>query len=196
MTRLAPRARVVLLALAALCGCDREYVIEGHVVVARGAGGDVAPSVLCVGKGGPLDSSAVWGHPAARSDTSSAATIFCGPAPRDMAFPLREEITMGHLPRLARVYAWLEPVGAAKKLCADAAKATIDIDTDRLDQLMEPDDARRPPGERAPVSYPCGRNPRPGMHMTYAVTFDPDHETWTKSSSGAAWTEKRDLRLE
>lgn len=111
-----------------------------------------------------------------------------------MEFPLHESIYHGSLPRLAHVYAWFAPVPAATKLCAERGVPMVQVDFGTLDRLMAPDDADKPPGERAPVSYPCGRNPTPEMPMAYVVTFDPEHETW--SESGATWVEKRDLRIE
>jgi hypothetical protein len=125
---------------------------------------------------------------------SSAATLFCGPAPDDVEFPLHETITQGWMPRLAHVYAWLEPVPAAKKMCAEQGEALVPIDIPTLERLVSPEDANKPPTERAPVSYPCESNPTPAMPMAYAVTFDPDHETWSKSHG--TYVEKRDLRIE
>lgn len=173
------------------CGCDRGYVIEGKITVARGAGAAVMPAVLCEGKGGPLMSSALYAHPATQR-TSSKATIFCKPPAEDVEFPLDEEILQGALPRRAHAYAWLEPVPAAKPLCGD--RATIEIGTNELDQLMEPDEAKKPRSDRGLDTYPCGHNPVPGRSMTYAVTFDPDHKTWVERKT--EWVEHRDLRIE
>lgn len=183
----------VVLAVLLLCSCDRVYTIQGTAVVPRGISGNGVPALVCVGRGGPLESSAIYGHPANHASATSQmeGTLFCRPAADDIEFPFRETIIAGHLPREARVYAWLEPVPLAAKLCDGAASTTLDIDARTLDHLVSPRDADKPPGERAPVTWPCGRNPMPGTHLASAVTFDPDHKTWSDD-----FVEERTLRIE
>jgi len=141
-----------------------------------------------------LETSGVYGRPAGRAKHSSEGTIFCGPSPQEVEFPLYESIYYGSIPRRAHVYAWFAPVPAAAELCAEGGEPTIQVDQATLDRLMSPDDAGKSPGERAPVSYPCGRNPTLDMPMAFAVTFDPANKTW--SEAGARWIERRDLRIE
>jgi hypothetical protein len=186
-------ASILLVHLVLLGGCgDRIYRIRGKVVVARRApDGAAVPTVLCVGKGGPLESSGLYGHPANRTEYGSVGTIFCGHAPQDIDFPLDEIIIGTSMPRRAHVYAWLEPVPAAEKLCAGRGTAMLQVDRQTLDRLMSPEHADNPRDQRAPVTWPCGRNPTPGMPMAYSVTFDPDHPTWSED-----WVEKRTLRIE
>lgn len=191
VTMLASRSSfVIAVAVVLLAGCDSVYKINGKVVVARGAPHTPdLPAVLCIGKGGPLDSSAVDGHPAYRTG-SQDATIFCGPVPDDVDFELDETIVWPRPPH-AYVYAWLAPVSSAKSLCTHASGPTVRVDERTLDHLMSPEDADKPPGERAPVTRPCGRNPTPSMPMTSAVTFDPAHKTWSDKL-----VEQRTLRVE
>lgn len=145
--------------------------------------------MLRVGKGGPLDSSAVDGHPAYRAGAQDA-TIFCGPVPEDVDFELDETIVWPRPPH-AYVYAWRAPVPAAKSVCTHESGPMVRVDQRTLDHLMSPKDADKPPGERAPVTWPCGRNPTPSMPMASAVTFDPAHKTWSDRL-----VEQRTLRIE
>jgi hypothetical protein len=179
--------------LICLMGCHRMYEIRGDIVVAgSGLQKSHLPSVLCQGRGGPLESSGIYGRPVSRNERN--ATIFCVAQSADYVFPLRESIYYGSIPRRPHVYAWLAPVPAAVDVCKGAAGPSVEVDIKELDRLMSPDDAAKPFHERAPVTWPCGEKPAREMPMDFAVTFDPDRKTWT-DKGGGTWIEQRTLRI-
>jgi hypothetical protein len=184
----------LLLFLLVLDGCHRSYVIQGEIVVAPDAPARVRqPSLLCVGNGGALQSSGVWGHPASANEEAAEGTLFCGRPAKAVSFPLRESIYYGSVPQRAHVYAWLFPVPRAQDLCARAGTPMIKLDIATLDRLISPGEADKPPQQRAPSGRPCGQNPTQEMPMDFAVTFDPDHKTWTEEDAG--WIERRTLHI-
>jgi hypothetical protein len=119
------------------------------------------------------------------------ATILCA-APRTVEeLPLRQAFYYGSMPRHAHVYAWLEPIPVAAKICAESGSEVVDIGSATLYQLeLEVQDSTH----RADPTWPCGRQPWKESPTTYAVTFDPDHKTWEERDG--EWIERRTLTLE
>jgi hypothetical protein len=194
MTWRPTRLGVIFAILATGCPVsDSSYEIDGEIQVAPSALGKVTlPAVLCAGKGGPLETSGVYGHPAS-DGASKNATLFCSIPKDEEIFRLHEMITQSSLPKRAYVYAWLQPVPAAAPLCAAQGTATAKVTWKDLDPLMSPT-ARLPPEQRAPIDWPCGADPQKGMPLASAITFDPEHKTWERVAGG--YTEHRTLRIQ
>jgi hypothetical protein len=182
-----PPLRIVFLNVVAVAlfagGCHRTYQVQGSVnVVPSVARRASFPAVVCTAFGDPSGQSVVHGH-------TAAATILCAPPRAPETFPLREDFYYGSMPTRAHVYAWLEPLPVAEKLCAESGKPTVLADLYALKLQVQNSTHRADP------SWPCGDDPRHEAPMTYAVTFDPDHKTWDEGD-GAMWVERRTLTIE
>jgi hypothetical protein len=180
---------LLLTGALALAGCDGIYFIKGTIRVNPSAVSRIGgPSVVCEGRGGPLETSAVAGRPARRPGAAHGATLFCAAPGTEQVFELNQMFIGAHMPTRAHAYAWLAPVPRAKAVCK-AGETIKEVDYSTLDELMSRDPTK-PASKRAPVDYPCGEKPQPGWPMDQAITFDPDHVTWDANG-----TEHRDLQL-
>jgi hypothetical protein len=158
--------------------CHRYYLVRGDVVINPGVVmSSRMPALLCTGRGGSPDVSAMSAQPLT-DERGGVALVLCHAPDRAVRLPFTERLYYGSLPRQMHIYAFTEPAPDAQPMCdSQPDNAVVQIST------AEWGGYRR-----------CFDRQWPSNGMAFTVTFDDSKaKTWTEEDG--TWTEKRDIAL-
>jgi hypothetical protein len=142
-------------------GGNRFYVADGTAVVPTAVVRHVGtPALLCSGRGGPLETSAVYGAHLGR-DLDQKPRVFCGAPHGSMSFEYRESVYSSNLPRRMHVYVWLERHAELGSLCAGQAEPVVEVEVHNLKGYAS----------AGPPDRPCLRPDTRGG-LGYTIVFD------------------------
>jgi hypothetical protein len=152
-------------------GGPRFYVADGTAVVPAAVVRHVGtPAVLCSGRGGPLETSAVYGFPLGR-DLDQKPRVFCGAPTGPMSFEYRESVYSSKLPRRMHVYVWLERHPELGSLCAGQTEPVVEVEIHNLKGYANEIHNLKGDASTGPPERPCLRPDTRGG-LGYTIVFD------------------------
>lgn len=150
----------LLLALLS-AGCDGFYTMSGLARIEPAAFHYVGgAAIVCLGRGGPLETSGVYGSVLGAQD--GKVEVYCSPPAARRTYVYEEFVIWGGVPRNLHVYAWLERHEEIAERCAHAEENVIFVDYSALAGA----------DSRIPVDRPCNRPIDPTGAVGAAVGFD------------------------
>jgi hypothetical protein len=136
------------------------YVVSGTARMRRGAAGATHfPALVCVGKGGPLETSGVYAAPLGLEQDPPLALVLCRQPDSDLSVSYAASVYSNRKPRQLHAYVWLEHHPELEAACGVGAER-VDV----LPRLVSGYSSE------APGDWPC-RKPLPGAVLGYAVAF-------------------------
>jgi hypothetical protein len=136
------------------------YVVSGTARMRRAAGAMTRfPALVCVGKGGPLETSGVYAVPLGREQDQPVAHVLCRKPGSDLSVYYTTSVYSSIKPRQLHAYVWLEHHPELEVLCG-AQPDRVDVSPNAIS------------GYRAesPTDWPCHK-PLRGAVLGYAVAF-------------------------
>ncbi|SRR5690606_37142329 len=117
------------------------------------------PALVCVGKGGPLETSGVYAFPLGWEEEEPAVQVLCRLPRTNMSFQYGTSVYSNAKPRHLHAYVWLEHHPELEEACRGAGES-VNVPPELVS------------GYRAqvPGDWPCNE-PTPGAVLGYAVAF-------------------------
>jgi hypothetical protein len=136
------------------------YVVSGRATLLPSAVAHAQlPALVCSGRGGPIESSGVYGEFLGRS-LERPPQVICSTTTTSVDLEYQESVYYNQLPRQMHVYVWLEPHPELEKQCQGAQSSLISVAWGDL----------RGQGSDNPVERPCFAPDKTGS-LGYAVAF-------------------------
>jgi hypothetical protein len=162
---------------------DNFYDVRGKAVItseaARQSG---VPSLVCVGKGGPLETSGVYAYPLTTRDESRARYVLCGVPAQDLKVDYQIDEISSMRPWRMHVYVWLERHPELRGACQTLVETSEagryfpfdEISDDALG--MSSDDPCQQPKGAAAIGYAVAFKKRYSMNTeeTHEIRIAPN----------------------